>query len=251
MREKAMTIKIKLLRTLTVTLAVTGFALVCGHFQTAEAQTRDPFAKPAWARTRETRSGTVTIGPGSTGPKDTSGAPPIDQRIAYYMQLRESAAASGRPLPKVTSVLTLSEMSVTGIFRTPRGYAAMVEALPIKLSYTIYPGERFFDGQLVAVDENRLVFKKVTKVGKGKFVSSVENKPLRQYTDREVLQGTAPSQADTASSTQPVGTPIDSRASVGPIVSPLDEMNREEPEEAKTKPAQATKRPVRSAKNNK
>ena len=41
----------------------------------------------------------------------------------------------------------------------------MVEATPIKLSYTIYPGEKFFDGQLVAVEENRLVFRKVTKVG--------------------------------------------------------------------------------------
>jgi hypothetical protein len=50
-------------------------------------------------------------------------------------------------------------MSVTGIFKTPRGYAAMVEAAPIKLSYTIYPGEKFFDGQLVAVEENRLVFR--------------------------------------------------------------------------------------------
>ena len=63
-------------------------------------------------------------------------------------------------MPKVTSVLTLDEMSVTGIFRTPRGFAAMVEAKPIKLSYTIYPGEKFFDGQLVAIEENRLVFRK-------------------------------------------------------------------------------------------
>ncbi len=46
----------------------------------------------------------------------------------------------------------------------------MVEATPIKLSYTIYPGEKFFDGQLVAVEENRLVFRTVTKIGNGKFV---------------------------------------------------------------------------------
>ncbi|MBN8105900.1 hypothetical protein, partial [Vibrio vulnificus] len=77
----------------------------------------------------------------------------------------------------------LSELAVTGIFKTPRGYAAMVEATPIKLSYTIYPGDRFFDGQLVAVEENRLVFRKVTKMSNGKFVASVENKPLRKYTE--------------------------------------------------------------------
>ena len=95
-------------------------------------------------------------------------------------------------LPKVTSVLTLEEMAVIGIFRTPRGYAAMVEAKPIKLSYTIYPGEKFFDGQLVAIEENRLVFRKVTKMSNGKFISSVENKALRQYSVQEQVQGTAP-----------------------------------------------------------
>ena len=120
------------------------------------------------------------------------GAPAIEQRVEYYKRLRETAAASGMPVPKVTSVLTLNEMAVTGIFRTPRGYAAMVEATPIKLSYTIYPGEKFFDGQLVAVEENRLVFRRVVKMSNGKFVSSVENKPLRKYTEREQIQGTAP-----------------------------------------------------------
>ena len=38
-----------------------------------------------------------------------------------------------------------------------RGFAAMVEATPFnpKLSYVIYPGESFFDGQLVAIEEAR------------------------------------------------------------------------------------------------
>ena len=122
--------------------------------------------------------------------------------------MREQAAVNGAPLPKVTSVLTLNEMSVTGIFRTPRGYAAMVEATPIKLSYTIYPGEKFFDGQLVAVEENRLVFRSVTKTGNGKYVSSVENKPLRQYSTKAQIEGTAPVQAgerqtETATAVQP------------------------------------------------
>ena len=45
------------------------------------------------------------------------------------------------------------------------------------------------DGQLVAVEENRLVFRKVLKMSNGKFVSSVENKPLRKYSNMEVVQG--------------------------------------------------------------
>jgi hypothetical protein len=153
--------------------------------------------------------------------------PSIDQRIDYYKRVRAAAAANNAPVPKVTSVLTLGEMAVTGIFRTPRGYAAMVEATPIKLSYMIYPGEKFFDGQLVAVEENNLVFRRVTKTGKDKFVSSVMNMPLRKYTDRQQIEGTAPT-SETMASNQPAASSSqegDKSATPKPIVSPVDEMN--------------------------
>src|SRR4029078_2234577 len=136
-------------------------------------------------------AGGPVAGKGAPKVPVTPGVPPIEQRIEYYKTLREGAAASGAALPNAQSGLTLNEMAVTGIFKTPRGYAAMVEATPIKLSYTIYPGEKFFDGQLVAVEENRLVFRKVTKVGEGKFVASVENKALRKYTVKSEIEGTA------------------------------------------------------------
>jgi hypothetical protein len=71
-------------------------------------------------------------------------------------------------------------MQVTGIFRTPRGWAAMVEATPIKLSYVIYPGETFFDGQLVAIEESRLVFRRDVIWLDGRREKSVEIKPLRK-----------------------------------------------------------------------
>jgi rRNA maturation endonuclease Nob1 len=141
-------------------------------------------------------------------------------------------------------------MAVTGIFRTPRGYAAMVEATPIKLSYTIYPGEKFFDGQLVAVEENRLVFRRVTKAGNGKFVSSVENKPLRQYSTKAQIEGTAPSQAVEAQNDKSAA-PAASSAKVEPVkvVSPLEEMNKQvNPDSTeKEKAGKNTKRPVKVA----
>ena len=56
--------------------------------------------------------------------------------------------------PKPTTAFFLSEIQVVGISRSPRGYAAIVEATPIKLAYVIYPGERFYDGQLVAIEDN-------------------------------------------------------------------------------------------------
>ncbi|HBE83080.1 MAG: hypothetical protein JNK51_09150 [Blastocatellia bacterium] len=245
--------KAKLFRLLSMNLAVLGFVLISGYVTGADAQTRDPFAKPGWARTKDSRAGAATGTKKTPPPVIDLGAPAIEQRIAYYKQMRENAAANGQPLPKVTSVLTLNEMSVTGIFRTPRGYAAMVEATPIRLSYTIYPGERFFDGQLVAVEENRLVFRKVTKMSNGKFVSSVENKSLRQFSDQAQIQGTAPVQGS-ASTAQP-GTTVttDGKPAVGPVVSPLDEMNRQvtTTEEAKGKPAKGAKKPVKVAKSNK
>jgi hypothetical protein len=252
-REKAMTNKAQILRFLGLSLTVAGFILVSGSFNELFAQ-RDPFSKPAWARKKES-------GPGAPGsnvkkPPADLGLPGIEQRIEYYKRVRESAAANGQSIPKVTSVLALNEMSVTGIFRTPRGYAAMVEAEPLKLSYTIYPGEKFFDGQLVAVEENRLVFRRVVKMSNGKFVSSVENKPLRKYTDREQIQGTAPVETDNRASAQPTSTPTQSTAAqvlgakpAGVIISPLEEMNRQAPNDPeKDKSKKDPKKGVKVAK---
>lgn len=236
-----MTNKASIVRFLVLNLAVVGFVLVSGSLIELSAQNRDPFSKPAWARKREGTPGAPGSGPKKTGPPTDLGAPSIEQRIDYYKRLRENAASSGQPIPKVTSVLTLAEMSVTGIFRTPRGYAAMVEADPLKLSYTIYPGEKFFDGQLVAVEENRLVFRRVVKMSNGKFVSSVENKPLRKYTDREQIQGTAPVTTDNRAAAEQPAAPAPTAAQLvgakpaGPIVSPLEEMNRQTPEAEKPK----------------
>ena len=249
-----MTNKEKIVRFLGLGLALVGFVLITGTFNEVTAQ-RDPFSKPGWARQRDSAGGSGQSKK-PAGPPADLGAPGIEQRVEYYKRLRETAAASGMPVPKVTSVLTLSEMSVTGIFRTPRGYAAMVEAMPLKLTYTIYPGEKFFDGQLVAVEENRLVFRRVTKMSNGKFVSSVENKPLRKYSDREQIQGTAPVESDTraATETAPAAATQTAEAQVVKkptvIVSPLDEMNRQGPAESdKEKSKKDSKKPVKVAKS--
>ncbi|HMQ02612.1 MAG TPA: hypothetical protein PKD26_01675 [Pyrinomonadaceae bacterium] len=243
-------------RLLTFGLAVIGTVLIGGVGSDANAQGRDPFAKPGWSITREARPATNRPGPGAQAAQVPL-VPSIEQRIEFFKRLRENAVMNGQPIPKVTSVLTLSEMAVTGIFKTPRGYAAMVEAVPIKLSYTIYPGEKFFDGQLVAVEENQLIFRKVTKVGKDKFVSSVENKTLRQYTAQEQIQGTAPTNTEgrppetIATYQPPTRTETAAPAAAGPIVSPLDEMDNQTPDsEPKKKAAAPAKKPVRTARKN-
>ena len=106
--------------------------------------------------------------------------PPIQARIDSYKAQKLAAMNLQQAAPKPTTALLLSEVQVKGIFRTPRGYAAMVEATPIKLSYVVYPGELFYDGMLVAIEESRLVFRKQTKWTDGHTVVAVETKPLVQ-----------------------------------------------------------------------
>lgn len=235
------------------------FVLVSGNLSEINAQ-RDPFAKPGYMKKKQASGSSVgKPGTGGSAVPVNYGPPAIEARIEYFKRLRETAAANGSVLPKVTSVLTLNEMAVTGIFKTPRGYAAMVEATPIKLSYTIYPGEKFFDGQLVAVEENRLVFRRVSKVGEGKFVASVENKPLKQFSTKAQIEGTAPAQSSdkpvqTASTTSPSPSSggKDAKPASNPFLSPLDEMNKQNAAPAdpgKDKSNKGGKKPVKVAKN--
>ncbi len=239
---------------LGITFAAAAFILLSGSASNVLAQ-RDPFEKSPLTKPRVVNPNPTSAPSGQPGavaqpkpvkPKPAGpppvialGAPPIDQRISYYKRLREDAATSGLEIPKVTSVLTLDEMSVIGIFRTPRGYGAMVEAKPIKLSYTIYPGEKFFDGQLVAVEENRLVFRKVVKMSNGKFTATVENKALRQYSMQEEVQGTAPLQptqqpSQTETAVNNAGAPpIAIVPTVTVVSSPLEEMLKQPAEQPK------------------
>jgi hypothetical protein len=106
--------------------------------------------------------------------------PPIQARIDDYKAQKLAAMNLQQPAPKPTTALTLSEVEVIGIFRTPRGYAAMVQATPINLSYVVYPGEQFYNGMLVAIEETRLVFRRQTRWTDGRSDVAVETKPLRQ-----------------------------------------------------------------------
>lgn len=114
--------------------------------------------------------------------EEQSPIPAIQERINQYKAQKAAAMNARMPAPKPTTALLLSEIQVVGISRSPRGYAAIVEAVPIKLTYVIYPGEPFFDGQLVAIEDNRLVFRRETVFTNGRRERAVEYKPLRQPT---------------------------------------------------------------------
>jgi len=129
---------------LAILLTVAGVA--CGAMQTAKGQTksepkatqprsnqggRDPFRKYEPPRLIVKKSGSRIA------------VPSIQERIEQYKAQKLSAMNARVPAPKPTTAFLLSEVQVVGISRTPRGYAAIVEAKPIKLSYVIYPGGAF------------------------------------------------------------------------------------------------------------
>jgi hypothetical protein len=148
---------------------------------------RDPFKKYEPPRVVVKKGGAVVL------------APSIQERIEQYKAQKVAAMNARVPAPKPTTAFLLSEMQVVGISRTPRGYAAIVEATPIKLAYVIYPGERFYDGQLVAIEDTRLVFRRETVYSDGKRERSVEMKTLRQVTAVDSLSTAAkPSSAASA-----------------------------------------------------
>jgi len=145
------------------------FVQAQGTSTTYKGSSRDPFTK---YKPPQVKKAAVKAVPQPVP------APTIEQRIAAYKAQKAAAMSAQLPAPKPTTALLLNEAHVTGIFRTPRGYAAMVEAKPIKLSYVIYPGETFFDGMLVAIEEDRLVFRKETRWSDGRREMNVELKPL-------------------------------------------------------------------------
>jgi hypothetical protein len=140
---------------------------------------RDPFKKYEPARLIVKKSGLMVS------------APSIQERIEQYKAQKVAAMNAHVIAPKPTTAFLLSEVQVVGISRSPRGYAAIVEAMPIKLAYVIYPGERFYDGQLVAIEDNRLVFRRETVFSDGKRERSVEMKPLRQANTVDALAAAA------------------------------------------------------------
>jgi hypothetical protein len=138
------------------------------------------------------------------------GAPSIEERISQYRAQKQAAMNARIAAPKPTTALLLSEVQVMGISKSPRGYAAIVEAIPIKMSFVIYPGERFYDGQLVAIEDNRLVFRREIVFADGKRERSVELKPLRQQstvdaftTARSTTPSTQAASAEKSASSNP------------------------------------------------
>ncbi len=239
----------KTMKRISLLVGILGLVILFGTLEKVAAQIRDPFAmkpKKVVAPPKPATTTTTTNPLTSKDPvkpmKPEPRAPVIlafpvmNQRLAYYKQVRAQLLAQGLPVPPPTTVLTLDEMEVTGIFRTPTGYAAMVEVPSIKLSFTVRPGDKFYNGQLVAIEDNFLVVKRVAKLSNGKYVVSAENKAIKPPEWQTEFGGatTAPMAPQSTSLQDPQSAenmPVSAepKAMVSdPTVSLVDSMNRDQ-----------------------
>ena len=165
-----------------VILVTGGLVLTAVAQETKETQPQKPATKRVFAGGRDPVRKYEPPRPTMKRIAGQSPIPSIQERINSYKEQKAAAMQARMPAPKPTTALLLSEIQVIGISRSPRGYAAIVQATPINLSYVIYPGESFYDGQLVAIEDNRLVFRRETVFLDGRRERAVEYKPLRQPT---------------------------------------------------------------------
>ncbi|HEX4959806.1 MAG TPA: hypothetical protein VF173_03135 [Thermoanaerobaculia bacterium] len=67
------------------------------------------------------------------------------------------------PRPEGIAGLLIDEIDLTGIFRTSKGFVAQVAAANQKKSYLLKEGDQLYDGDVVSINRNEVVFKQVVQ----------------------------------------------------------------------------------------
>jgi hypothetical protein len=65
--------------------------------------------------------------------------------------------------PEGIAGLLIDEIDLTGVFRTSKGYVAQVVAANQKKSYLLKEGDQLYDGDVVSINHNEVVFKQVVQ----------------------------------------------------------------------------------------
>lgn len=146
---------------LIVTGLIIGFALLVGA--PSAAQTSSPAPAPAADVAAPTTSvddilageedvlagSSVTYDPGSR--RD-----PFRSLLAAKNKTERKGA-----LPEGIPGLLIEEIDLTGIFRTSRGFVAQVLASNKEKSYLIREGDQLYDGDVVSITQQEVVFKQI------------------------------------------------------------------------------------------
>jgi hypothetical protein len=67
------------------------------------------------------------------------------------------------PRPEGVPGLLIDEIDLKGIFRTARGYVAQVSASNQKKSYLLKEGDQLYDGDVMSIGKNEVVFKQIVQ----------------------------------------------------------------------------------------
>src|SRR6266545_7360552 len=120
-------------------LLIASAAAINGSLISARAQNGETKAPVAKRPSEGGRDPFRKYEPIVRGKKSNLVSPPsVEARIAQYRAQKLAAMNARIAPPKPTAALLISELEVIGISRSPRGYVAIVEAMPIKLSYVIH-----------------------------------------------------------------------------------------------------------------
>jgi hypothetical protein len=67
------------------------------------------------------------------------------------------------PRPEGIPGLLIDEIDLSGIFRTSKGFVAQVSAGNQKKSYLLKEGDQLYDGDVVSINRNEVVFKQIVQ----------------------------------------------------------------------------------------
>ncbi|HEY9421340.1 MAG TPA: hypothetical protein VIW92_08000, partial [Thermoanaerobaculia bacterium] len=67
------------------------------------------------------------------------------------------------PRPEGVPGLLIDEIDLTGIFRTSKGFVAQVVAANQKKSFLLKEGDQLYDGDVVSINRNEVVFKQIVQ----------------------------------------------------------------------------------------
>ncbi len=67
------------------------------------------------------------------------------------------------PRPDGIPGLLIDEITLTGIFRTRRGYVAQIKAANQAKSYLVKEGDQLYDGDVVSISNDEVVFKQIVQ----------------------------------------------------------------------------------------
>jgi hypothetical protein len=73
----------------------------------------------------------------------------------------QNRQATRGPMPEGIAGLLIDEIDLTGIFRTSRGFVAQVVAANRNKSFLLREGDQLYDGDVVSVTQNEVVFKQI------------------------------------------------------------------------------------------